>query len=154
MIPNLFSKQKIPDKIPKEMQKIVRNLKKCKTKKECLQMAYDAVLKNHKGSKYGVEKYFPVLFVRNINLLWRIRKMHCTSLSFLIRVLLIKSKHFKEKDIKLKTIFPSGTLCPHSFIRVNTGGRWVDADPWATSAINMPLGEFYGHEKYKTLIEK
>ena len=154
MIPNLLSKQAIPDKIPKEMQKIVRKLKKCKTKKECLQMAYDAVLENHKGARYGVEKYFPVLFVRNINLLWWINRMHCTSLAFLTRVLLIKSKCFTEEDIKLKTIFPSGTLCPHSFIRVNIGRKWVDADPWATSALNMPLGEFYGQEKYKTIVEK
>ncbi|MBN2112491.1 hypothetical protein JW707_05340 [Candidatus Woesearchaeota archaeon] len=141
MIPNVLSKQEIPDKIPKEMQKIVRKLKKCRTKKECLQEAYNAVVKNHFGSMLGIITYFPAVFIMDISKLWKTRNLHCHSMSYLLRVLLIKSGRFNEKDIKQKLIFTHWFI--HIFLVVNLGKKWVNVDPWAKNAVKKGIGYYY-----------
>ena len=40
MIPNLFTKKELPQKLPDRMQKIVNELKKVDNKEEVLQKAY------------------------------------------------------------------------------------------------------------------
>ena len=54
---------------------------------------------------------------------------HCTNLNYVLRVLLLKSGKFSEEDIKLKYTWIN--LSPHQYLKVNVGGRWVNADPWA-----------------------
>ena len=138
MIPNLFSKQEIPKEIPEGMQKIVNKLKKCKTKEECLETAYAELTKSHSGSMCGVWRHFPTLFIRDINKLWKTRKLACTSLSYLLRVLLIKSWQFREEDIKYKINMI--WICPHLFLSANTGKMWVNVDVWGKAA-GVPFGE-------------
>jgi hypothetical protein len=139
MIPNLFSKQKIPKKIPKEMQKVVDKVNKCKTKESALKTAYNELTKTHSGSKYGVWKHFPTLFIWNIDRLWKRKKLTCTGLTFLLRVLLVKSRHFTEKDVKQRTNLTS-LICPHVFLEVDTGKKCVYADMWGKS-IGIPFGK-------------
>jgi hypothetical protein len=139
MIPNFFSKQEIPKEIPAGMQEIVNKLKKCKTKEECLKTAYDELTKSHSGSMYGVWKYFPTLFIRNINKLWKRKKLVCTNLTYLMRVLLIKSGKFTEKDVKYQTKI--SIIRPHVFLRANVGDKWVNVDAWG-KANGIPFGEY------------
>ena len=140
MIPNLFRKQKIPKKIPEGMEKLVKKLNKCKTKEECLKKAYKELGKTHKGTVGGVWKNFPSLFYRDINRMWKRRKLACTSLSYLLRVLLVKSRHFREKDVEYRLEW-AFYVFPHITLKVNTGKKWVNVDVWGR-AIKVPFGEY------------
>ncbi len=143
MIPNLFRKQKIPKNIPEGMENLVSKLNKCKTKEECVKKAYNELNKTHKGSIGGVWKNLPSLFYRNINRVWKRKKLACTSLTYLLRVLLVKSRHFTEDEIQYRTNIIG--ICPHVSLRVNTGKKWVNIDVYG-NAIGVPFGK---HVRWK-----
>jgi len=134
MIPHLFWKRKIPDKLPPGVQKIVDKLKKTKSKEQCLKQAYESVSKKYRGRKWLTFTKFWDLFRCSVKSIWgRKGFLHCTNLNYILRVLLIKSGKFKESDIKPKITFVGISI--HQYLRVKINNKYVDVDPW---------GEAYG----------
>ena len=116
MVLDLFGKTSIPEKIPKSMEKAVKEISKCTSKKKALFKAYDIVTRRFQS--YKLKTYTRVfdLLVNNIFELWkRTDFLHCTNLNYVLRILLVKSKHFSEKDIKLKWGL-NNYFSPHQFL--------------------------------------
>jgi hypothetical protein len=151
--PNFFSKKPLPEKLPEGMQKIVEQLKKCKTKEECLKKAYDVVTKKYRG--YFLRTYLRVweFFRCDIDQLWDTKDdfIHCNNVNYVLRTLLVKSGKFKEEDI-----LPKNTLVvisPHQYLRIRLGkDRFIDVDSWGR-AHGIGLGD-YGHGFHMTGHEK
>ena len=132
MLPHLICRNKIPEKLPKEMDFIVKRLKKAKNKEECLKKAYDILSKKYRGYKWRTYTRIHELFMRDVNKIWAKKVfLHCTNINYLLRILLIKSGFFKEGDIKLKwtTLY---LLSPHQYVIVRINKKkYINIDIWA-----------------------
>lgn len=134
MIPNLFKKEPIPKKIPLEMQKVVKKLKKCKSKEECLKLAYGVMTKRYRGYRFTTYLRLGEIFENDVNKLWARRGfLHCNLMNFLLRVLLVKSGWFKEKDIEQNHCLV-WYISLHQYLRVAVGGgKKINVDLWNAS---------------------
>lgn len=143
MIPFLFKKERIPLLIPKEMQDFADKLSRLKSKEKCLRSAYDFIRGKFTARKLSTFTKFNRLFVKDIFKLWKYSKkdkfLHCTQQNFLLRVLLIKSGKFKEKDIHLKN-FIHTKFFVHQFLRVKVDKKWIIVDVWF-SYLGVPFGK-------------
>ena len=141
MIPFLFEKEKIPDKLPDELNKEIEILKKLKTKEEVLKHAFNFLTSKYK-SKHFIAIFYPKeIFTRDIFKIWVKKKyMICTHSNFVLRILLIKSGKFKEKDIiqKIGSIFYIST---HQYFKINIGKKWLNVDVWGKGQ-GIRLGDY------------
>lgn len=149
MIPNLFWKVMIPNKLPESMQDIVTQLKKSENKEVCLRKAYNILSKKYRGCRFYTYLKFFDLFITDVNRLWKKNGcLHCTHLNYLLRVLLIKSGFFKEEDIKLKlTLIYYVSIHQYLNIRINND-KFIDVDLWG-NANGIKFG-YYTHGFYKS----
>jgi len=61
---DLFSKTPIPDALPKEMQKIINEIKKSLDRAECLKKVYKILISKYRG--YHIKTYLK-LFERSLH---------------------------------------------------------------------------------------
>ena len=132
MFPNLFSKKPLPKKIPPHLEKIIKQLKKSKTKEQCLKKAYDILTKNYKGFKFNLFKRLSDLFVQDIaNLSKRKGEHFCQHLDYIMRIVLVKSGFFKDEDIEQKiTLFWYFSLHQYLRIKINKN-KYINIDIWS-----------------------
>ena len=122
---------KISTDLPKGMQKVVAKIKRCRSRRQCVRIAYDAVTNRFRGYKFWTYIYFWLVFVHDPKLLWKRKgkKVICTNLNWLVRVLLVNSGRFKNKDIKSKwTMIACSSL--HQYLRIRDGKSYINVDPW------------------------
>lgn len=142
MIPNLFTKANIPNSIPKEMQIIIDKLKKSKNKEDCLKKAFDTLTKKYRGCRFYTYTKFFNLFIINLDELWKKRGcLHCTTLNYLLRVLLVKSRLFIDNDIKLKLTLVY-YISIHQYLKVKINkNKSINVDLWG-QAYGTKLGDY------------
>ena len=142
MIPNLFWKAKIPKKLPKGMQDVVDKLKKSKNKEDCLRKAYDILSKKYRGCRFYTYRKFFDLFITDLDKLWAKNGcLHCTHCCYLVRVLLVESGFFKDRDIKLKWAFV-WYVSPHRYLNVKIReNKSVNIDLWG-KAYGIKFGDY------------
>ena len=143
---NMFGKTPIPDVLPDEMKKIINELKKSHSKKDCLRRAYKILTNKYRG--YRVKTYTKIIevFISNINKLWaKDGFLHCTSINYLMRTLLIKSDFFKENEIKIKWTLV-WYISPHQYLQIKTDSSWINIDIWGY-AYGIEFGD-YAHGFY------
>ena len=133
-VPNLgFKRSKIPRELPKEFEEAIIKLKKqSKNKDDYAKKIYNYLGKRFHGEPADVWEEMPFIFVKNINKLWNKKKLHCNQLNYLYRIALIKSKLFKEQDIKI--LHRTYMLNLHQILKVNIGKtkeKWVKIDLFA-----------------------
>lgn len=140
MIPNLLWKKKIPDKLPGEMEAVINKLKKIKNKEKLVRKVYSIVTKRYHGC-YIYNDFFK-LFLTDMAKFWKSKgAMHCTNMNYLMRIFLIKSKVFKEDDIKLKlTLVDYCSIHQYLKIRINNK-KTICADPWG-EANGIRFGDY------------
>ena len=131
MIPNLCYKIKIPDKIPNEMQQVVDELKKSKSKEECLRRAYEVLTKKYRGYRFRTYLKIWLVFVTDLEKLWqRTDFLHCHTMNYLLRALLIKSGWFSEDDIKLKYSLVR-YISLHQYLEIKVAlDKFINVDIW------------------------
>jgi hypothetical protein len=140
LFPNVWDRR-VPDKIPEPMQKAVDSLKKCKTKQECLEKAYDIVTRKYKGSRMKTYVLLYRIFTQSLDDIWNMKGyLHCNTMNYVMRVLLRKSGHFKEQDIRNKWTLVF-YVSPHQYLKVRTEKGWIDTDPWS-HAYGLKLGDY------------
>lgn len=134
MIPNLFSKASIPEEIPAEMQAVIKKLKKSKSKEVCLREAYDVLAKKYFGRRWNTYLQFLKLFDMNLKRIWsKSGFLHCTTLNYLLRILLVKSGFFKDEDLELRlSMVWYISLHQHLKIRINSR-KSIHVDLWGKS---------------------
>lgn len=141
MIPNLFSKEKIPKKIPLEMKEVINSFKNF----DDLEFMYKTYL--FLGKRYKPKRgYFfynlPRIFRKDLNYLWNQKEKHlfCHQFNFLYRVLLVKSGRFKDENIKLK-LTNTWFLMIHQYLNINIQDRLINVDIWAYY-FGIPFGKY------------
>lgn len=142
MIPNFFIKAKVPEKLPKEIEEFIHKLKKSKNKKQCIKKAYLFLSKRYRGYKLETYTKWYMIFDSNINKIWSNPGfLHCTTLNYLIRILLIKSNFFKEEDIKLKWTMIK-YISPHQYLEIRISkNEVINVDLWGKS-YRIPFGDY------------
>lgn len=147
MIPNLFSKAKIPDPLPEGMQDVVDEIKESKEKGGCLKKAYDILYEKYVGC-HIYTRFFD-LFVTDLDKLWnKDGPSHCTNLDYLLRVLLVKSEFFKDEDIELKLTLIY--IFPHQYLKVKLSeDKFINVDPWGAKH-RIKFGDYANSFNYKS----
>ena len=131
----------IPDHLPEEMQPIVQQLQQAGSKRECLQMAYDAVTSRYHGCRNKTYPRIYELIPKSISTLWaRTGFIHCTNFTWLLRILLLKSGHFSDADVRTRwTLY--WYISPHQYVQVRIDDEWINVDAWA-HRYGIPLGDY------------
>lgn len=120
---------KIHDKLPKDMQKTIYKIKKkSKGKYEFLKNSYDYLIRKYHGGRLITLVRVDLLFLTDIETIWK-RKGYipCTQHNYLLRIFLINSGFFDEKDIMRKHTFVNFNI--HQYLKVNINGKWINVDP-------------------------
>ena len=140
--PNVFSRQPVPKSLPKDVQKIVARLQKTKSKTACIRMAYDEVGKRFGGKLFRVITHFFRLYTGSFAEIWsKPGWLHCNTLNYLLRVLLIKSGKFKELDIQVKWTMVY-YISLHQYFRVRIGkNKFINVNMWGRNN-GVPFGEY------------
>lgn len=126
----LLNKRPIPKDLPQEIRDVVEKLRRCKTKEECLKKAYDIITQRFYGERIKTYLRLPEAFISDPSKLWKKKGfLHCTNQNYLLRILLVKSSHFKDEDIEQKLTHIFGS--PHQYLRIKVGKKHVNVDPWS-----------------------
>ena len=150
MIQNFFTKEPIPKKIPKDMQKVIDKLKRCKSKEECLKKAYKIASSKYSKTRFMVYVVFWRNFWKDINKIWHHNGyIQCHVMNYVLRIMLVKSGWFSDKDIELKRTLV-WYISPHQYLRVRVGRKFINVDAHV-AAFGVPFGEyahgFHGYTK-------
>lgn len=137
---DLFSKTPIPNILPDEMQKIIDEIKKSSNKEEYLKRSYEILAAKYHGDRIKTYTRLFDVFQRDIGSLWNKNGfLHCTSINYVMRALLIKSGFFTDDDIRLKWT-QIWYISPHQYLQIKVNGKWINADVWA-NAYGIKFGD-------------
>ncbi|MSR86107.1 hypothetical protein EXS74_01785 [Candidatus Woesearchaeota archaeon] len=136
MLAHFFYKIPLPKTLPNEIEKEVRILKRIKKKDLVLQKAYQILITKFQGA-FSFEN-LQDHFTKGLKSLWHVKRQHCTAMNYFLRILLVKSGHFREKDIRLKYSF--FIISPHQYLDIKTKNGWFNMDPW-TGTKGLKLGD-------------
>jgi hypothetical protein len=141
---DLFSKTKIPDEIPENFISVINQLSYCQNQTDCLNLAYEVLSQKFHGEHIKTCTRFWKIWQSDIGKLWdEIGFMHCTNINYLLRFILVKSKWFKDEDIKLRWTLYLYFL-PHQYAVVQVNSRKIPVDIWAKT-LGIKLGD-YAHQ--------
>ncbi len=141
VIPHLgFKDEKMPERIPQSMIDKINQLKsQSKSQEEFLKLSYDYL-----GSKFITGRFNTILkfnyLFKSIEQSWGIEGfMPCTISNYILKIFLIKSGWFKEKDIKRRHVFLNFIL--HQYLQVKVNDKWLDVDVGEKQR-DMPIGKY------------
>ncbi len=142
-VPHLGWKRKPKHELPKEIQETLNKLvENNKTKKELLNAVIKYQTNNNKSSMMMLFLGFKDHFISDFDELWKTPFLHCHQQAYILRELLLKTKKFKETDIKIKI-----TACYvqiHQYLEINVSEtnkkEYVAVDPFAIS-LGYTIGE-------------
>ncbi|MCG2701474.1 hypothetical protein L6267_04875, partial [Candidatus Parcubacteria bacterium] len=118
---DLLSKTPIPNKLPEQMRETINELKTSLGKEDCLRRAYEILTAKYRGQRIKTYTKLFNVFSKDIDKMWsQTGFLHCTSMNYLMRTLLIKSGFFNDSDIALKWTMV-WYISPHQYIQVNMG---------------------------------
>jgi len=146
-----FGGFKPPKELPEELREAVAYLEsKSADQQSYLQAVYGLVMKKTfeqwRHSRFKAATRLHRLAIKDLKEIWLTRDfIYCGPINFVVFVLLVKSKYFTEKDIKVKHVFLN--FVPHQYLQVKVGGKWVDVDPAGSGIRRRPLGthaSFFG----------
>lgn len=143
VIPHLgLSETALPDKIPAEMKKKIMELKsKTGSPREFLESAYDFLGSKRRSERLNTFLKFHYLF-KNLEFIWeREGYIPCTQNNLLMRIFLVRSGFFRDKDIKTKHVFANFVI--HQYLQVKLDGKWIDVDVGEKQR-GLPIGKHLG----------
>ena len=127
MIPNLFKKNNIPNKIPKELNNKIKDFSKSKNKEEFLKKSFFYIVNNWGGSRVNLIYNFPRLRQKDLSEILKSQGyMHCTTMNYLLRVMAVKSNLFSDRDIKLK-LTNTWYIIPHQYLEIKISNKKKDS---------------------------
>lgn len=149
MIPHLFSKEPISKITDKELLLAINQVKHARSKEEALKRAFKIIVDKFKGYRFSTYILFWKALETNPNKLWqRNGFMHCTQQNFLLRVLLVKSGWFLEKEIQLGYSLV-WYISPHQYLKIKINKDIITVDPW-NHRFGVPLGYYASGFGYKS----
>lgn len=131
-------KKDLPKKIPKELEQEINKLKKSKNKEEFLKAALDYIKKNFRSDIPPLFTKISKHFYKDLEEIMKEKGFFpCHIQSYILKIILIKSKKFSQQDIKIQYSFYSGII--HTYLKVKINGKYINADPWGYSR-GLPFG--------------
>ncbi|MBN2142824.1 hypothetical protein JW711_05850 [Candidatus Woesearchaeota archaeon] len=130
MIPNLFSKEPLPDNIPAGMTAAIRKIKQAHPGKEdFLRASYLFLATKYQLKRLQVISKFYQLFIKDLDWAWNKKgHIHCTTLNFLLRIMLVKSGLFKDSDITIRLTSTWFTMA-HQYLTIRiSDDKSIDVD--------------------------
>jgi len=142
MVYNLHKKEAIPKDIPKEMEKKIKEFSKNRNKKEFVKKSFDYLNKKYKIDRVRFVTKLPDINKKDVKYLWNAKGfIYCISMNYLLRIMLVKSKFFKDSDIQLK-LSNTWHLVPHQYLRIKISKKeYITVDPWAFQ-LGIKYGDF------------
>jgi hypothetical protein len=137
-IPHLgFKKERLPTELPSNFSAEISRLDaEAADDMDFLKRAFEFVTSRYYGSRPKTVFYFWTAFQDPIN--HAPGFLPCTSLNYLVRVILVKSGRFRDADIQVKVI-PLNFFI-HQYLKVRVNNTWIDVDPWS-AFLGVPLGK-------------
>jgi hypothetical protein len=148
-----FRNSDIPTILPLGMEEIIDELKQLKNQEACLRRSYDILTNKYRGFRVKTYLNFFDIFVFDLNKIWQKNGfLHCTTMNYLLYILLVKSGLFESKDIKKHWTFV-WYISPHQYLTVNLkGDRSINIDLWS-KAYGVPFGS-YAHGFNSTILTR
>ena len=155
-----IKKRDIPKKIPKELEQEINKLKKIKNKEKFLKAALGYIRKNFRSDIPLLFTKISKHFYKDLEEIMKEKGFFpCHIQNFILKVILIKSKKFSNKDIEYQYCFYSGVI--HSYLKVKINGKYINADPWGYTR-GLPFGhrslgpllDWITLKKYKKFLKK
>ena len=141
VIPHFFSKSSLPTHLPYKLSVDINRLSKTSSQRSLAKKAFLYVVGNWGGPRYNMLFKFHRLFYRDISRIFKTKGyLHCTSMNYILRVLLVKSGLFSDSDISIR-FTNTWFVCPHQYLEVKLDdGDVLYLDPW-----NYQFGISYGN---------
>lgn len=142
MIPHIFSKYPIPENIPEELKKVIRDFSEQSSSEEFLKKSFEYITQNWWWDRYGIFLYMLRLSETRI---WDILKtkwyLHCTTMNYLLRVMLVKSWYYQDNQIQEKWTH-IWYIAPHQYLHIVLDNwEYIDIDPW-NYQFGIPYGSY------------
>jgi len=137
VIPRLgFTTKPLPTRIPLIIQREVNKLRG--TPEDVLRQAYNIITSRFKGGGGSTFTQFSKMMWKDMSKAWNDKGFaQCTTQTFFLRLLLVKSGRFREEDVKVKHQLLRFNI--HQYLLVRIKNKWVAVDPWARFK-GIPLG--------------
>lgn len=144
MFPNSLKKEPLPKELNNTFITIVERLNSCNDKEEALKEAFYIVATRFKSSRFRVFIRVKRGFIKDPEKMWQKKFLYCFQVNYLLRLFLVKSKWFKDEDIKLKFSFVY-YIIPHQYLRIKVAdNQYMNVDPWGYDC-GVKLGDYlYG----------
>ena len=144
MFLNIFDKFPIPEKIPISLQSEIDKCSQTKKKDITLKNCFFYVVSMQKGGRINIVLQLKRLFITDFEQIYKHNGfLYCTHMNYLLRIMLINSRLFNDKDIELK-LTNTWYLMPHQYLRIRLSkSNYIDVDPWAYQ-FGIDFGN-YGH---------
>ena len=139
-----FGKFAQPPGLPPEIRSMVTELEnQSSSQVSYLQAVYNVVLDKTlhqwKHTRFKAALRLPRAFVKDLNEIWRTNDfLYCTQINYAIFAMLINSKFFSEKDIKVRHVFINFFI--HQYLQVKVGEKWIDVDPAGAGIRGFGIG--------------
>jgi hypothetical protein len=132
MIQGLFKKEKVPELIPVELDRVIKKFSVSGNKEDFLEKAFYYTVNRWDGGREGLILKINRLFDKDFNKTFNKRGyMPCTKYNLLLRIMLLKSGFLKESDIELENT-NSWYIVPHQYLKVRLSkGESLNLDPWS-----------------------
>ncbi len=136
-----FRKEKIPRKLPRRIQRRIHLLRKrSKNKQDYLKKTYNYLTRRYHGKRNTVLKRPGLWWEKNLQTIWS-RKgfLPCHTFTHMMRIFLVKSRMFKEKDVRVNHTFYWFNI--HQYLEVRVKKKWHKVDAWA-KGIGIKFGDY------------
>lgn len=121
MIPHLFRAHPIPKEVPAVIREHIQDFSESsKSDEEFIQKCFSLLISFQKGPRGQLFLHFKRLFWVDLDYLFNFRGyFHCTTINYLLRVMLTESGRFSPQHIQAKTT-NVWFVMPHQYLRVKT----------------------------------
>lgn len=109
-------------------------------------LVLDKTLYQWKHTRFKAAVRLRRLFLKDLKEIWNTQDfVYCNGINFVTYALLVNSKFFTTKDVKVRHVFLNFVL--HQYLQVKVGSEWVDVDPAGAGIRGFGLGHhasFFG----------
>ncbi len=131
----------LSENLNKDINAVIEELRKINDKELCLKKAYNIMIKKYHGERIRTYTRIFDIFSLNINSLWAKNGfLHCTSINYLLKTILIRTALFTEKDIKMKWTLV-WYISPHQYLQVKINNKFINIDVWGR-AYGIEYGDY------------
>lgn len=143
MIPHLFRHHPVPDTIPERlMSQVDKFSAETESDEEFIKKCFFLVVDRQAGMRGGLVTRFSRLFWNDLEHLCDFRGyLHCTTVNYLLRILLLKSGRIPSERVRQK-LTTTWFIFPHQYLRIKISDtEYLNVDVWSYR-FGIDFGDF------------